>query len=664
MRVHYISNINKALCVLQDYGVRMVNISSDDIVSGNPKLTLGLIWLIALSFDGQQLVTSQAISGIEKSLKAWVCKFTERHGLKVNDFTSAWNDGLAFLYILHETIPVKFDLAAARKMHPIARLKMAFDMGFEQLQIERLLDPEDVNVKRPDRKSILMYIMCLYNAIHKKGLDEDHRLSDESMDEIQLLNETETLTTKAAARSDSDGETENKKAKLHVDSKMDEMSLAKSIEDLRRLTSEPRHSFISSEVNIVQTIEHHSGLPQQNEDVDIQLKVNQRPLSTATNCSVEISEYQTAIENVLEKLLRAEDTIANDQPIPANLNESRKHFQNHEEFMLKLADYQVSVGSALEEGTKLLTDSSGLSIEEQNEIKHQLFLLNERWEALRVKALDTQTKVHRHLAKTQLDKVTELKDFLTTTEDRISRMSELGPDPDSLRQQMEQHKALQADLESQQTLVESLSNLVIIEDSEYFRDLEDKLVALEERWSHVVKWTGKRWDGLQELSFKWTKLSEEHRIINNWLDSREKSLKEMEGKEVTEIGTAMNRIKCLEFCRGDLKKLQTYVENLETEVQGLKQKSLSTLNIADKVESINDRIEALDQILDIQHQRIEGLGFHVEKSNVRKTSIPLGWENFELQMTEVDGCKAVTTVVDALIEKDGRVKKEGSLIIN
>ncbi|KAG5680611.1 hypothetical protein PVAND_010105 [Polypedilum vanderplanki] len=657
MRVHYISNINKALSVLQDYGVRMVNISSDDIVSGNPKLTLGLIWLIALSFDGQQLVTSQAISGIEKSLKAWVCKFTERHGLKVNDFTSAWNDGMAFLYILYETIPVKFDLNAAKKLHPIARLKMAFDMAYDQLHIEKLLDPEDVNVKRPDRKSILMYIMCLYNAIHKKGLDEDQRLSDESMDEIQLLNETESKTS---TRSDSDGETENKKAKLNVDPKMDEMSLAKSIEDLRRLTSEPqRHSFISSEVNIVQTIEHHTGLGQPNEDVDIHLKVNQRPLSTATNCSVEISEYQSAIEDVLEKLLKAEDTIANDQPIPANLTESRKNFQNHEEFMLKLADYQVSVGSALEEGTKLLTDSSGLSIEEQNEIKHQLFLLNERWEALRVKALDTQTKVHKHLAKTQLDRVNELKDFLTATEDRLSRMSALGPDPESLKLQMEEHKALQADLESQQALVESLSNLVIIEDSEYFKDLEDKLIALEERWSHVVKWTSKRWDNLQELSFKWTKLSEEYRIINNWLDSREKSLKEMESKEVTEIGTAMDRIKCLEFCRSDLKKLQNYVENLETVVHSLKQDSLSTLNLADKVESINDRIEALDQILDIQHQRIEGLGFHIERSNVRKTSIPSGWENFELQMTEVDGRKTVTSV-DAIENDSSKVQKEES----
>ena len=149
MRVHHISNINKALEALQDCGIRMVNISSDDINNGNQKLTLGLIWLIALSFDGQQLVTSQAISGIEKSLKSWVCRFTERHGLTVKDFTSAWSDGLAFLYILYETIPEKFDLQAAVKMHPIARLKLAFEIAQKQLEVEPLLEADDVNCVRP-----------------------------------------------------------------------------------------------------------------------------------------------------------------------------------------------------------------------------------------------------------------------------------------------------------------------------------------------------------------------------------------------------------------------------------------------------------------------------------------------------------------------------------
>jgi hypothetical protein len=172
---------------------------------------------------------------------------------------------------------------------------------------------------------------------------------------------------------------------------------------------------------------------------------------------------------------------------------------------------------------------------------------------------------------------------------------------------------LQADLEAQSKLVEALSNLVIIEDSEYFRDLEDKLVALEERWSHVVKVTGKRWENLQELSLKWTKLAEQHRIINAWIDSRETTLKSMESKEVADIGEAMERIKALQFCKNDLKILQENVETLDATVNELKEKSLSTLNIGEKVEALNDRIEAITMILEMQEGRMDSQGFSVEQ---------------------------------------------------
>lgn len=41
MRVHHINNVNTALQVLDANGVKLVNISSNDVVDGNPKLTLG-----------------------------------------------------------------------------------------------------------------------------------------------------------------------------------------------------------------------------------------------------------------------------------------------------------------------------------------------------------------------------------------------------------------------------------------------------------------------------------------------------------------------------------------------------------------------------------------------------------------------------------------------
>lgn len=120
MRVHHINNVSRVLQVLSENGVKLMNISSEDIVGGNPKLTLGLIWTIALCFDGQKLVNSEAVSGLEKNLLRWVHQFTEKYQIKVNDFTTSWSCGLAFLYILHD-FGIAFDLDWAIKQHPNAR---------------------------------------------------------------------------------------------------------------------------------------------------------------------------------------------------------------------------------------------------------------------------------------------------------------------------------------------------------------------------------------------------------------------------------------------------------------------------------------------------------------------------------------------------------------
>lgn len=120
MRVHHINNLNKTLQVLQEHGVKLLNISSEDLVAGNPKLTLGLVWLIALSFDGQKLVNSQMVNGLEKSLLNWVRPLTERYGLNVKDFSSSWSDGRAFLYVLAGNVP-DLDVKSAIEQHPIAR---------------------------------------------------------------------------------------------------------------------------------------------------------------------------------------------------------------------------------------------------------------------------------------------------------------------------------------------------------------------------------------------------------------------------------------------------------------------------------------------------------------------------------------------------------------
>lgn len=58
MRFHAIQNVETALRFLRYKEIKLVNIRGEDIVDGNPKLTLGLIWTIILHFQVGGFITS------------------------------------------------------------------------------------------------------------------------------------------------------------------------------------------------------------------------------------------------------------------------------------------------------------------------------------------------------------------------------------------------------------------------------------------------------------------------------------------------------------------------------------------------------------------------------------------------------------------------------
>ncbi|XP_026106093.1 alpha-actinin-2-like [Carassius auratus] len=55
MRFHKIANVNKALDYISSKGVKLVSIGAEEIVDGNVKMTLGMIWTIILRFAIQDI---------------------------------------------------------------------------------------------------------------------------------------------------------------------------------------------------------------------------------------------------------------------------------------------------------------------------------------------------------------------------------------------------------------------------------------------------------------------------------------------------------------------------------------------------------------------------------------------------------------------------------
>lgn len=139
-----------------------------------------------------------------------------------------------------------------------------------------------------------------------------------------------------------------------------------------------------------------------------------RPLSTATTGSAELGGYYAAFEEVLAWLLEAEERLAAeagagagaaaeaaaDAGAESSLARVKERFHSHERFLLELSGHQARVGAVLEEGTRLILEA-GLSRDEAAEVRLQVRLLNQRWEALRTQAMATQAHVHADLMREQ-----------------------------------------------------------------------------------------------------------------------------------------------------------------------------------------------------------------------------------------------------------------------
>ncbi|XP_071988617.1 calmin-like, partial [Engystomops pustulosus] len=172
--------------------IKLVNINSTDIADGRPSIVLGLIWTIILYFQIEELTSnlpqlhslSSSTSSVDsvvssetasppikrkvgnkiqgsakKALLRWV-QYTaaKRLGIQIKDFGPSWRNGIAFHSMIYAIRPELVDMDKLKGRSNRENLEEAFSIAESELGIPRLLDPEDVDVDKPDEKSIMTYI--------------------------------------------------------------------------------------------------------------------------------------------------------------------------------------------------------------------------------------------------------------------------------------------------------------------------------------------------------------------------------------------------------------------------------------------------------------------------------------------------------------------------
>uniref|UniRef100_A0A8C8JG75 Spectrin beta chain n=1 Tax=Oncorhynchus tshawytscha TaxID=74940 RepID=A0A8C8JG75_ONCTS len=173
MRIHCLENVDKALQFLKEQRVHLENMGSHDIVDGNHRLTLGLIWTIILRFQIQDISVETDGDNKEKrsakdALLLWCQMKTAGYpNVNIHNFSTSWRDGMAFNALIHKHRPDLIDFDKLKKSNAHHNLQNAFNLAEQHLGLTKLLDPEDISVDHPDEKSVITYVVTYYHYFSK-----------------------------------------------------------------------------------------------------------------------------------------------------------------------------------------------------------------------------------------------------------------------------------------------------------------------------------------------------------------------------------------------------------------------------------------------------------------------------------------------------------------
>ncbi|PRP79572.1 hypothetical protein PROFUN_12833 [Planoprotostelium fungivorum] len=200
--IQRLQNVSMAIDFLKARRVN-VTVNSQDILDGNRKLILGLIWRLILDrnmLDPNQMSEDTTAAQRNKQAKSNLLAFCQQqvkpYSVPVQDLCESWYDGRAFCALVHSIDP-SFDWNSVQN-DTRRNLQLAFDRA-ARLGIPPMLDIDDMMQddisRRPDEKCIMTYLSefppLLANRVQKAPTidpEEERRLS-EQMERMRLEKE-------------------------------------------------------------------------------------------------------------------------------------------------------------------------------------------------------------------------------------------------------------------------------------------------------------------------------------------------------------------------------------------------------------------------------------------------------------------------------------------
>ncbi|CAB3237329.1 unnamed protein product [Arctia plantaginis] len=149
---HKLENVTNALQAIEDDGVKLVNIGNMDIVNGNLKLILGLIWSLIVRYQ-----IGRSKFPPRKLMLSWLQASLPE--CRVNNLTTDWNSGILLSALLDYCKPGVFPHWRELNRHEaVENCRRAMRLAHRELEVPMVLEPEYLASPWLDELSGMTYL--------------------------------------------------------------------------------------------------------------------------------------------------------------------------------------------------------------------------------------------------------------------------------------------------------------------------------------------------------------------------------------------------------------------------------------------------------------------------------------------------------------------------
>ncbi|XP_070841133.1 microtubule-actin cross-linking factor 1, isoforms 1/2/3/4/5 isoform X12 [Chaetodon trifascialis] len=242
-------------------------------------------------------------------------------------------------------------------------------------------------------------------------------------------------------------------------------------------------------------------------------------------------KFQDALEPLLSWLSDTEELVANQKPPSAEYRVVKAQIQEQKLLQRLLDDRRPTVEMIRAEGERIAATAD---TQDREKIQTQLQSLAERWTDLLDKAGGRQRQLEelQVLALQFHEALEPLGEWLSATERRLSSAEPMGTQTAKITQQIIKHKSLNEEILSRKkTVDQAIKNgqaLLKQTTGEEVLLIQEKLDGIKSRYAEMTAGSSKALRTLEQALQLATRFASAHDDVNQWLDSVEAELNNVE----------------------------------------------------------------------------------------------------------------------------------------